>query len=157
MAHRVMVNGTIYGIEKGKTLVNGTVYDIEKGKTMVNGTAREIALKSKYIPVSITQGLSSSSLTTYAYVRFKNSDGTTVTTCSAGEYEMVRGNSFSAYVKNGNTADYSAIYLNDELVEQAVSSAKTYTFTPDCESITVKMRRDAINQSKKYIEMYESL
>lgn len=149
MAHRVRVNGTIYGIEKGKTMVNGTVYDIEKGKTMVNGTVREIALKSKYIPVSITQGLSSSSLTTYAYVKFKNSDGTTVTTCSAGEYETVRGDSFSAYVLNGNTTDVSTIYLNDEVVAQADFSGKTYTFTPDCNSITVKMKRDALNQSNK--------
>ena len=42
MAHNTLVNGTSYGISKGRTLVGGTGYDITKGRTLVGGTGYDI-------------------------------------------------------------------------------------------------------------------
>lgn len=42
MAHKTLVNGTVYEISGGKTKVNGTAYSIDKGKTLVGGTAYEV-------------------------------------------------------------------------------------------------------------------
>lgn len=42
MAHKTMVNGTVYEIDGGKTLIGGTAYSIDKGKTLVGGTAYEV-------------------------------------------------------------------------------------------------------------------
>lgn len=38
MAHKVLVNGTGYGVAGGKTRVNGTNYSIKSGRTLVGGT-----------------------------------------------------------------------------------------------------------------------
>ena len=42
MAHKTLVNGTVYEVKGGKCLVNGTVYSIKKGRTLVDGTETEI-------------------------------------------------------------------------------------------------------------------
>ena len=42
MAHKTLVDGTVYSIAKGQTLVGGTAYTISKGKTLVNGTSYTI-------------------------------------------------------------------------------------------------------------------
>lgn len=50
MAHKTLINGTVYEVDGGKTLINGTAYEIANGKTSVGGTAYEIGFTS---PVAI--------------------------------------------------------------------------------------------------------
>lgn len=46
MAHKVLVNGTAYGVKGGKTLVNGTGYAVKGGRTLWVGTGYDIAFSS---------------------------------------------------------------------------------------------------------------
>ena len=46
MAHKTLVNGTVYEIMGGKCLVNGTSYNIKKGRTLINGTGEDIVFSS---------------------------------------------------------------------------------------------------------------
>ena len=46
MAHKTIVNGTVYEVKGGKCLVNGTSYDIKKGRTLINGTGEDIVFSS---------------------------------------------------------------------------------------------------------------
>ena len=46
MAHKTLVNGTVYEVNGGKCLVNGTSYDIKKGRTLINGTGEDIVFSS---------------------------------------------------------------------------------------------------------------
>lgn len=136
MAHRNMVGGTAYDTTGGRALVDGAVYGIQKGKTMVDGTAVEVGFLSNIIPVIITKGRSS---TTDAYVRFVTPEGTNAKRAAVGEYEMVRGGTFEAYVNVSGYTSYSTIYLNDVAVATAQGFSKTYKFVPDCKSITVEI------------------
>ena len=45
MAHKTLINGTLYSVSGGRTLVDGTAYTIEGGKSLVNGTAYEIGFR----------------------------------------------------------------------------------------------------------------
>ena len=54
MAHKTMVDGTVYDITGGRTMVGGTVYGIQKGKTMVDGTVREIGFGPSVVNVTIS-------------------------------------------------------------------------------------------------------
>ena len=51
MAHKTLVNGTVYEVKGGKCLVNGTSYDIKKGRTLINGTGYDITFAQQYDPV----------------------------------------------------------------------------------------------------------
>ena len=51
MAHKTIVNGTVYDVKGGKCLVNGTSYDIKKGRTLINGTGYDITFAPSYDPV----------------------------------------------------------------------------------------------------------
>ena len=42
MAHKTLVNGTVYEVNGGKCLINGTIYDIKNGRTLINGTGYDI-------------------------------------------------------------------------------------------------------------------
>ena len=42
MAHKTLVNGTVYEVNGGKCLVNGTSYAIKKGRTLIGGTGYDI-------------------------------------------------------------------------------------------------------------------
>ena len=46
MAHKTLVNGTVYEVKGGKCLVNGTAYSIKKGRTLINGTGEDIVFSS---------------------------------------------------------------------------------------------------------------
>ena len=46
MAHKTLVNGTVYEVNGGKCLVNGTSYDIKKGRTLIGGTGYDITFQS---------------------------------------------------------------------------------------------------------------
>ena len=46
MAHKTLVNGTVYEVIGGKCLVNGTSYDIKKGRTLIGGTGYDITFPS---------------------------------------------------------------------------------------------------------------
>ena len=46
MAHKTLINGTVYEIMGGKCLVNGTSYNIKKGRTLINGTGEDIVFFS---------------------------------------------------------------------------------------------------------------
>ena len=43
MAHKTLINGTVYNIVKGKSLISGTAYNITQGKTLINGTSYNIS------------------------------------------------------------------------------------------------------------------
>ena len=45
MAHKALINGTVYDVKGGKCLVNGTSYDIKKGRTLIGGTGYDITFK----------------------------------------------------------------------------------------------------------------
>lgn len=51
MAHKTLVNGTIYEVKGGKCLVNGTSYSIKKGRTLIGGTGYDITFAPSYDPV----------------------------------------------------------------------------------------------------------
>lgn len=42
MAHKTIINGTVYEVNGGECLVNGTVYDIKKGRTLIGGAGYDI-------------------------------------------------------------------------------------------------------------------
>ena len=42
MAHKTLINGTVYDVKGGKCLVDGTAYSIQKGRTLVDGTGKDI-------------------------------------------------------------------------------------------------------------------
>ena len=46
MAHKTLVNGTVYEVNGGKCLVNGTSYSIKKGRTLIGGTGYDITFQS---------------------------------------------------------------------------------------------------------------
>ena len=46
MAHKTLVNGTVYEVKGGKCLVNGTAYSIKKGRTLIGGTGEDIVFSS---------------------------------------------------------------------------------------------------------------
>lgn len=48
MAHKTLIDGTLYSISGGKTLEGGTAYSIVGGKTLVDGSAYNIDFPSKY-------------------------------------------------------------------------------------------------------------
>lgn len=96
MAHKTLVNGTVYEVKGGKCLVNGTVYNIKKGRTLINGTGYDVtfeepASKSWYL----NEGLSG---TVDATVIFKSSDGTS--------YVRIK------YGFNGNLGFYTLQYFS---------------------------------------------
>ena len=51
MAHKTLVNGTVYEVKGGKCLVNGTAYSINKGRTLIGGTGYDITFSPSYDPV----------------------------------------------------------------------------------------------------------
>ena len=51
MAHKTLVNGTVYEVNGGKCLVNGTSYDIKKGRTLIGGTGYDITFGPPPMPV----------------------------------------------------------------------------------------------------------
>ena len=53
MAHKTLVNGTVYEVNGGKCLVNGTSYDIKKGRTLINGTGYDITFAP---PIMLVKG-----------------------------------------------------------------------------------------------------
>lgn len=46
MAHKTLVNGTVYEVNGWKCLVNGTAYSIKKGRTLIGGTGEDIVFSS---------------------------------------------------------------------------------------------------------------
>ena len=48
MAHKTLVNGTVYEVKGGKCLVNGTSYDIKKGRTFIGGAGYDITFAPTY-------------------------------------------------------------------------------------------------------------
>ena len=53
MAHKTLVNGTVYEVNGGKCLVNGTIYDIKNGRTLINGTGYDITFAP---PIMLVKG-----------------------------------------------------------------------------------------------------
>ena len=51
MAHKTLVNGTVYEVKGGKCLVNGTSYAIKKGRTLIGGTGYDITFGPPPMPV----------------------------------------------------------------------------------------------------------
>ena len=51
MAHKTLVNGTVYEVNGGKCLVNGTSYAIKKGRTLIGGTGYDITFGPLPMPV----------------------------------------------------------------------------------------------------------
>ena len=51
MAHKTLVNGTVYEVNGGKCLVNGTSYNILKGRTLIGGTGYDITFGLPPMPV----------------------------------------------------------------------------------------------------------
>lgn len=49
MAHKTLVNGTVYEVNGGKCLVNGTSYDIKKGRTLIGGTGYDITFAPPFL------------------------------------------------------------------------------------------------------------
>ena len=54
MAHKTLVNGTVYEVGGGKTLIDGVAYSIDKGKTLVGGTAYEVGFGPPLVTVKLT-------------------------------------------------------------------------------------------------------
>ena len=48
MAHKTLVNGTVYEVKGGKCLVNGTGYSIKKGRTLIGGAGYDITFAPTY-------------------------------------------------------------------------------------------------------------
>ena len=48
MAHKTLVNGTVYEVKGGKCMVGGTVYNILKGRTLIGGAGYDITFAPTY-------------------------------------------------------------------------------------------------------------
>lgn len=119
MAHKTIVDGTVYDIGGGKTMVDRTVYNIQKGKTMVDGTVCEIAFSSK-IAVEIT----GTGDRTNMYVEI---DGSKFYSATSKVYETI--DRVYLYVKSTQSSGYNRITINGEQVASATGkNAATYTY-----------------------------
>ena len=49
MAHKTLVNGTVYEVKGGKCLVNGTAYSIKKGRTLIGGAGYDITFAPPFL------------------------------------------------------------------------------------------------------------
>lgn len=69
MAHKTMIDGTVYEVKGGKCMVDSTVYDIKSGKTMQNGTVYDITFS---LPPEVIDLFSGSTGTTINCVKRAN-------------------------------------------------------------------------------------
>lgn len=151
MAHKVMIDGTLYDIQGGKTMVDGTVYDIQGGRTMVDGTARDIEFKTTHrITVkSISQKDDGGYRLDTKYGRYYSAyaDDQLLAASIEGVTTNVRTNgtvvlkvnigdlSISGYYNNSK----SAIYLNGRYVRGY--NGQPYVLQTQAKEITVAFER----------------
>lgn len=72
MAHKTLMDGTVYDVDGARLLIKGSTYNIESGKTIVDGTVRNLQFNLSY-PVYIN-GLGDIDDADEVYVRIKGVD-----------------------------------------------------------------------------------
>lgn len=122
--HNTLIDGTAYAIGGGKVLVGGTAFSIDAGKTMVGGTVYDLNFHPNEIIINITGSGGSGSMT-YCYVQIEGTNYKNATTLT-----IPYGTSITA-VSKGTTS--KTVTFNGESV------ASTYTFTPDTETVNIKL------------------
>lgn len=143
MAHKVMVDGTVYDVTGGKTLIDGTQYSIKNGKTMADGTVYEVGFSS--MPVITTSGnYSASSYVNYAYIQFTDATGAnrkidaqgyTYTMGADGgpvpinTFEVPAGTVITCYVESESYQVTAKIVVNGTTVASKSDGDKTYLYT----------------------------
>lgn len=125
MAHKTLVDGTVYEIDKGKTLVNGTGYAIDKGKTLVGGTAYDVGF-TEFVIVNIARLAASTVNADAARVTI---NGVVYDGSETVELNVEVGTNIECYIVVSSTNAY--ISVNGEKVLTA-TGAYTYTLTKNC-------------------------
>lgn len=169
MAHKPLVNGTLYEMDKGKPLVEGTIREIDHGKTLVGGTVYELEF-AKMLTIN---------LNTYSLFNQPNADlGKIIidwqTYTGEGLYNgiivtepttlsVAEGTKVLCYVtaaSNGTDSVTGKVYLNGTLVAEANKTTVAlyeYTVTSDC-TITVGTQTTYMGNGVRYgkIEITET-
>lgn len=110
MAHKPMVNGTTYEVDKGKPLVEGTAYEVSKGKSLVEGTVHEIGFAP---PLTATLTQKYASIYANAGIYYM-SGGKRIELSEVGIYEIPAGTKMYVYVEyisQGSTSFYVNIMV----------------------------------------------
>lgn len=143
MAHKNMVDGTVYDTSGGKTMVSGTAYSVESGKTMIGGTVWEIVLRAR-LKVVITGSGSSGDL--YAIIGSKK-----YYTETELRFDSLETIYLYAKVASGGS---SIIVVNGKTVASGNSfSPATYELAvpEDAKCITINLREDATPNTVRII------
>lgn len=123
MAHKNMVDGTVYDITAGRSMVGGTVYDIGGGRTLIGGTGYDIAFSFDIVITG--EGERTSTSTYIMYVEVQGQKYIEAATLEGRPNETIY-----LYVRNSSQGlCQNIISINGEQV--ATSSGKTaatYTY-----------------------------
>lgn len=134
MAHKVMVDGTAYGISEGITKDGGTGYVLQMGVAKVDGTLYDISFGSGLIPVTIT----SSGNASYCYVTI---NGTKYSSETSG-IEVEAGSEIGLSVRARSSSVRGYIYINGTTVKTVQTTmVQTYDWIVpnDCKTISIAL------------------
>lgn len=110
MAHKTLVEGTAYNINKGQTLIDGTSYSLNAGQTLIGGTSYGINFSR---PVQVTITTRSPATNNWGYVLIngkKQTDGT---------FELEKGSTITL-VAAGSASTTAKIRIIDGNVSEIV-------------------------------------
>lgn len=141
MAHKVMIDGTLYDIQGGKTMVDGTVYDIQGGRTMVDGTARDISFGTVH-RVTVTLDSSTGGYSNkYGSGYYASVDGVNLEASTDGTVNEVKSDGtlalkvhVGALASGGEANLYSYIRVDGTIVKRGSGD---YTLNTEAENISV--------------------
>lgn len=133
MAHKVMINGTAYGVAGGTGLGNGTKYQMGGGKTLIAGTGYEIKF-SNPVQVQVTTENPYANNWGGVYI-----NGTRV---SEGLFELEKGD-IVVLACGGNRSNTTITIDGTVVVKHSYSTTGgvtryNYTLEKDCRIKTVR-------------------
>ena len=127
MAHKPLINGTLYELDKGRSLVDGTIREIDHGKTLVGGTVYEVGF-AKPVTITLAGSLSEGSVGSPGnHVEYNGNKYSSPCT-----FEAAVGDTITVYC--GTVPSSANIYLNGQQVASTLGSV-TYSYTVTCNAI----------------------
>ena len=129
MAHKPMVNGTTYEVDKGKPLVEGTAYEVSKGKSLVEGTVHEIGFAPP-LTVTITSANVPTGIKACLYYM---SGSNKVELSQVGIYEVSPGTKMYASIEYSGSVPpvYNALIQLRSLGSTSNTSVASGSLQPD--------------------------
>lgn len=130
MSHKVLINGTAYGVAGGNDLKDGTKYQIGGGRTLINGTGYEIKFRASGYTMRITGSGGQITYNGIAQIEtFTVQPGDSISITVTAIFKPL-SHDF------GNRKVESEIYINSEVVKKATANndsrivSATYIYTP---------------------------